>query len=115
MPLALSPHSNAAPANADHALVLGASGAAGAALAHRLALMGMRVTLAGRSAVAPRVPAYPALARLPWRQVDALRPGALRSAARDCGVIVHAANPRSGVTVAGLRSMPISGAVRVVG
>lgn len=93
MPLALSPHSNAAPANADHALVLGASGAAGAALAHRLALMGMRVTLAGRSAVAPRVPAYPALARLPWRQVDALRPGALRSAARDCGVIVHAANP----------------------
>jgi len=31
------------------------------------------------------------------------------------GRIVHAANPRSGVTVAGLRSMPISGAVRVVG
>ena len=79
----------------DHALVLGASGAAGAAIAHRLALMGMRVTLAGRAAIAPRVPAYPTLATLPWRQVDALQPDTLRHAARDCGVIVHAANPAS--------------------
>ncbi len=94
MPSSSTHHrSHAAALTSDHALVLGASGAAGAAIANHLALMGMRVTLAGRSAVAPRVPAYPALAGLPWRQVDLLQPGALVQAARDCGVIVHAANP----------------------
>ena len=88
-----SPAPHIAAATHDHALVLGASGAAGAAIASRLAQMGMRVTLAGRGAAGPALAAYPGLAALPWRQVDALQPGALRHAAHDCNVIVHAANP----------------------
>ena len=79
--------------SADHALILGATGAAGAAIASRLARSGWRVTLASRGSAAPRLSAYPDLAALPWRQLDLLQAGALRQAARDCGVIVHAANP----------------------
>jgi nucleoside-diphosphate-sugar epimerase len=93
LPASSSPARHTAAAAHDHALVLGASGAAGAAIASRLTQMGMRVTLAGRGTAAPRMAPYPSLATLAWRQVDVLQPGALRLAARDCGVIVHAANP----------------------
>ena len=88
-------HALPTPRTADHALILGGTGAAGAAIASRLARSGVRVTLAGRGSVAPRLDAYPDLAALPWRQVDLRQPGALRQAARDGDVIVHAANPAS--------------------
>ena len=87
--------STASLAHVDHALVVGASGAAGAAIASQLLRQGLRVTLAGRGAKAPHLAAYPELAQLPWRQVDALQPQTLRHAARDCDVIVHAASPSS--------------------
>ncbi len=84
-----------ATAHAEHVLVIGATGAAGAAIASQLLRQGLRVTLAGRGAQAPQLAAYPELAQLPWRQVDALQPQTLRHAARDCDVIVHAASPSS--------------------
>lgn len=73
-------------------LVLGAGGAAGAAIARQLARDGLPVVCAGRAAGPPDLPG---LRALPWRQVDVLQPATLRAAARDCDVIVHAAHPAS--------------------
>lgn len=90
--LAHAPASAAARASGPRALVLGAQGAAGWAIAQALAEHGMQVIAAGRAA-------QPALALqgtgMVWRQLDVLDPVALRAAAQGCEVIVHAVNPAS--------------------
>ncbi|WP_043783818.1 NAD-dependent epimerase/dehydratase family protein [Rubrivivax gelatinosus] len=70
----------------ETALVLGASGGAGGAIARRLLAAGWTVRALGRGAP-PRDDG------LDWRRGDAMRAEDVRAAARGCAVLVHAVNP----------------------
>lgn len=70
----------------ETALVLGATGGAGGAIARRLLAAGWAVRALGRGAP-------PEGDGLDWRRGDAMHAEDVRQAARGCSVLVHAVNP----------------------
>ncbi len=74
------------------ALIVGASGGVGGALARALVARGWRVRGLSRDPARARA-AAPDLAGLDWRAGDALDPASVLAAAQGCAVIAHCANP----------------------
>ncbi len=76
-------------ANAKIALILGATGGIGGAVAHNLAQRGWQVRALNRNAATAQA-AHP---EFDWQQGDAMSAGDVLAAAQGVDVIVHAVNP----------------------